>query len=166
MIKINNSKKMRSSPGYFIFWLPTITLCGIITGYFIVMWSNAPRIPSHGMEALAVLPYSLVSLAMAPFIIGLGILLWHRPRPAALKLTLVIPTIAITFGGVLLYFVAPRASTAKYEFPLSFVDEQGMPVSDLVVRVVHSSSGFDIIRGGKTRREDLLQITTNEVHLM
>jgi len=165
MIKFKISSKMRSLPSYFIFWFPTITLCGIVTGYFLVMLSNAPSIPSQGMEALAALPYSFASLVMMPFIIGLGILLWQRPRRTALKPAFVIPTVALTCVGVLLYFVTPRASAAIYEVPLAFVDEQGMPVSGLVVRVVHSSSGLDIIRGGKTHREDLLQITTNELQL-
>ena len=91
---------MRSRPAYFVFWLPAITLCGIVAGYFLVMWSNAPRIPSQGMEALIALPYSFASLAMAPFIVGLGILLWQHPRRAALKLAYVIPTILLTVGGV------------------------------------------------------------------
>ncbi|WP_198529872.1 hypothetical protein [Geminisphaera colitermitum] len=129
------------------------------------MWSNAPRIPSQGMEALIALPYTFVSLVMAPFIVGLGILLWQRPRRAALKLAYVIPTIILTVGGVFGFYVTPRASTATYEIPLSFVDEQGKPVSDLAVKVVHSSPRFDIIRGGKTRREEAFQVATSEFNL-
>jgi len=156
---------MRSRPAYFVFWLPTITLCGIVVGYFLMMWSNAPRIPSQGMEALIALPYTFASLAMAPFIVGFGILLWKRPSRAALKLAYVIPTIVLTVGGVFAFYVTPRASAATYEIPLLFVDKQGTPLSDLAVKVVHSSPGFDMIRGGKTRREEAFEVTTSEFDL-
>lgn len=156
---------MRSRPAYFVFWLPTITLCGIVAGYFLVMWSNAPRIPSQGMEGLIALPYAFASLAMAPFIVGLGILLWQRPRRATLKLACVIPTTVLTVVGAVAFFVIPRASAATYEFPLLFVDVQGKPVSDLALKVVHSSPGFDMIKGGKTRREEAFRVATSEFNL-
>ena len=157
---------MRSRPAYFILWLPTVTLCGIVFLYFLVMWSNAPKIPSQGMEALIALPYGFASLAMAPFLLGFGILLWLRPRRAALKAAYVIPTALLTVAGVIAFFFTPRASAATYAVPLSFVDQQGKPVSDLSAFLVHSSPGFDIIRGGKTRREESFRIAGSELNLI
>ena len=135
-------------------------------GYFLVMWSNAPRIPSQGMEALISLPYAFASLAMAPFIVGIVILLWKRPLRAALKPAYVIPTIVLTLGGVFAFYVTPRASAVTYEIPMVFVDEQGTPLSGLAAKVVHSSPGFDLISGSTTRREETFLIPSSEFTLI
>ena len=126
------------------------------------MWWNVPRTPSQGMEALIGIPYLFASLAMAPIMVGFAILLWIRPRRAALKLEYVIPTTVLTAAGVVGYYVTPRASAATYEIHLLFLDERNTPLSDLAVKVVHSSPDFDMIRGGTTRREEAFHIKTSE----
>jgi hypothetical protein len=156
---------MRSRPAYFIFWFPVFSLCALVTGYFLIMWANAPKIPSQGMEALAALPYGIASLIMAPFLIGLGLLLWKAPRRSALKPSIAIPTIVFTSIAVSAFYLVPRASASTYQFPIIFVNTRGEPVSDLALEIVHSSPGFDIIKGGKTRREEAFRVATNEFNL-
>ena len=144
---------MRSQPFYYCFWLPLITLCGFVTRSFIVMWANAPSVPSQGMEGLIMLPYGMASLLMAPFILFFGLLLWLRPRKCALRLSYTIPTTAVTLFLVIVFFVYPRPSEASQEIELKFVDSQGNMVTDLNFLIYHSSAGFDLTKGRKTRRE-------------
>ena len=153
---------MRSRPGYFIFWCPTISLCAIVAGFFAVMWANAPKIPSQGMEALIALPYAMASLGMLPFVVGLGILLWKRPKRAAMKLPYVLPTVLMTAAGISAYFLVPRANAAIQEISLSFVDSRGTPISDLDLQITHSSPGFDMIKGGRTHRVEFQHVSGNE----
>jgi hypothetical protein len=129
------------------------------------MWANAPKIPSQGMEALAALPYGFASLIMAPFLIGLGLLLWKFPRRSALKTSIAIPTVVFTSIAVSAFYLVPRASASTYQFPITFVNTRGEPVSDLDLKVVHSSPGFDMIKGGKTRREEAFRVATSEFNL-
>lgn len=153
---------MRSHPAYFAFWFPSITLCAIVTGYFIVMWANAPEIPSEGMEALIGLPYGFATVTMAPFIVALAVFLWFHPRSSALKARVSVPTVGLTSIAVLAFYLTPKASEATYDFPLIFVDTSGQPVSDLHLAVTHSSPGFDMIRGRQTRREEEYHVSSHE----
>jgi hypothetical protein len=157
---------MRSHPAYFILWFPTISLCALVTGYFLVMWANAPRIPSQGMESLIALPYAIASLLMAPFLVGLGILLWKFPKRSAMKPFFAVPTIVFTLIAVSAFYLVPRASASICDFPIVFVNTRGEPISDLNLEIIHSSPGFDIFKGGKTHREEKIHISTNEFNLM
>ncbi len=110
------------------------------------------------MEALIGLPYAVASLAMAPFLIGLAVLLWKRPKPAALRPQVVIPTVAFTTFLAALFFLYPRPENATHEVSMVFTDTRGQRISDITLEVEYSYHDFDLLQGG-TRRHSETRLT-------
>ncbi len=106
------------------------------------------------MEALIGLPYAVASLAMAPFLIGLAILLWKHPKPPALRPQAVIPTVVFTVLLAALFFLYPRPENTTHEIPMVFVDTRGQRVSDITLEVEYTSPGFDLLAGGTRRHHE------------